>query len=238
MKKKKRLSVVPPASALPGIDLFVFGDTHVNSRVGLLAPGCRDDEGAPIKPSASQVWLWERWLDFVSRANAARKAGRRVFVLGLGDLVDENTHDGFQLHEPFNYATMLRMAHATHKPLVDAAERVFLIRGTAAHTGGAGYLEELPITVKPGRQNLRSSGTFTIAKTRSITTRCGRSPTVPGSWRTATTTAAVAATWRGRSAGSSFTWTRGRIAWRRSRTRYPSRSRGTNNAIVTIVTKL
>ena len=143
MKKKKRLSVVPPASALPGIDLFVFGDTHVNSRVGLLAPGCQDDEGAPIEPSVSQVWLWERWLDFASRASAARLSGRRVFVLGLGDLVDENTHDGFQLHEPFNYATMLRMAHATHKPLIDAAERVFLVRGTAAHTGGAGYLEEL-----------------------------------------------------------------------------------------------
>lgn len=140
MGKKSKPQVDPPTS---GISLFVFGDTHCNSRVGLLAPGVVDDEGAPIMQSQSQAWLWDCWLDFVSRAQAAKIAGRRIYALGLGDLVDENTHDGFQLHEPFNTATMVRLARASIAPLITEAERVFFIRGTAAHTGGSGYLEEL-----------------------------------------------------------------------------------------------
>jgi len=140
---RSQSSHTPAAPASRQVDLFVCGDTHCNSKVGLLAPDLLDDEGAPIAQSRSQAWLWARWLEYVALAQAAKAAGRRVFALALGDLVDCNIHDGFQLHEPLNQAVMLRIAEASMRPLFSLADRVFVLRGTPAHTGGAGYLEEL-----------------------------------------------------------------------------------------------
>ena len=122
--------------------LAVVGDMHCNSKVGLLGPGILDDEGVEILQSAAQKWLYKKWLKFGKLARKAAGDGG-LYVILLGDALDCNTHDGFQLHEPLNESVMVRIAAETIWPICQHANGVFIVRGTAAHTGGAGYLEEI-----------------------------------------------------------------------------------------------
>jgi len=117
-------------------------DPHINSAVGLLPPGAQRDDGQEIKPSKSQAWLWERWQDYwndVKQAALVCKAQSSVVI--NGDWGDLNKHDGFQLLTT-NPDTVIDWMTKSLQPLADFTHKLYVVRGTEAHVGGSGWLEE------------------------------------------------------------------------------------------------
>lgn len=117
---------------------------HVNSAVGLLPPGAHLDSGQEVKPSASQRWLWAQWLRFWQDVAQTKRAysAEAVAVIN-GDWGDKlRTRNGAQLIEHENESVMVKLMVDAVSPLKAVASAVFVVRGTAAHTGGSGYLEE------------------------------------------------------------------------------------------------
>jgi len=121
--------------------LVFVGDTHVNSTVGL-CPGPIDrDDGGIYSPSKSQEWLWDEWLKFTKRIKKLRGI-KRLYLIVNGDWCDVNNHSSFQLITS-NPATIVEAMIDAIKPVQNLADRVYVIRGTETHVGGAGYLEEM-----------------------------------------------------------------------------------------------
>jgi len=118
------------------------GDLHVNSAVALMPPKVTLDDGQTVTQSATQRWLWANWLDYWRRtALYKRKLDARVIGVINGDWGDINRHSGFQLIEPLNPDVVLQMMVDAIAPLRAVCDEIVVIRGTEAHTGGSGWLE-------------------------------------------------------------------------------------------------
>ena len=118
--------------------LVVCADSHINSTVGLCTPVVDLDDGT-YHASRSQRWLYECWIDFCKRAGEA--PGRKIAILN-GDLGELDVkRRSYQLITP-NKATILKMVIDTLEPLLSVVDAVYILRGTAAHTGKSAWLEE------------------------------------------------------------------------------------------------
>ena len=119
-----------------------WGDLHVNSSVGLMPPGVTLDDGQTVIQSKTQQWLWKNTVDYWEKtAQFKRRKKARVVGLINGDWGDINTHSGFQLIEPFNRDVVLEMMVAAVAPMRKVCDDIIVCRGTEAHTGGVGWLE-------------------------------------------------------------------------------------------------
>ena len=118
------------------------GDQHVNSSVGLMPPKVTKDDGQVVLYSKVQKWLWSNWLDYWSKT-AILKKENDAKVIGVinGDWGDINSHSGFQLVEPNNKDVVLDMMVAAIQPMREVCDDIIVCRGTEAHTGGVGWLE-------------------------------------------------------------------------------------------------
>lgn len=117
---------------------------HVNSAVGLLPPEARLYDGQAVEVSQSQKWLWEQWLDYWHAVEtlAARYKANKISAVFNGDWGDMNSHSGFQLLEPENHDVVLDWMQAAVKPATQlCGKHIYVVRGTEAHTGGSGWLE-------------------------------------------------------------------------------------------------
>lgn len=133
---------------MAAVIVAVVSDMHSNSKVGLLpAGGIVDDSGNAHKPNPGQRWLWARWLQFwASVAELARNANiARTVVIVDGDAIDCNKKSSQQLICT-DEATIVKTGEAILRPALDIASEVYIVRGTANHTGGLGALEELLAT--------------------------------------------------------------------------------------------
>ena len=119
--------------------VIVTADWHVNSPLGMCPPEIPLDDGGIYRPSRGQQWLWSCWLDFW--AYAAELPGRKVAVI-LGDIY-ENYHHGSVQIITLNEATEMEAGLAVAGPMLAVVNETWVIRGTEAHTGGAGFKEEL-----------------------------------------------------------------------------------------------
>lgn len=118
-----------------------IGDTHTNSTVALCPPKINLDDGGTYHASRFQRWLLEGFQDFTSWAKDMSEGYRRTVDLN-GDMGELDTkRRSNQLITP-NKATILGMVIEVLSPLVDIADSVFVKRGTPAHTGKSGWLEE------------------------------------------------------------------------------------------------
>ena len=119
-------------------------DLHVNSSVALMPPLVRRDDGQVVSPSKSQEWLWDNWKDYWKlTALYKRETGAQVVGIINGDWCDINTHDkGGQLIEPKNRGVVIRSMFDAVAPLREVCDKIIVIRGTEAHTGGAGWIED------------------------------------------------------------------------------------------------
>lgn len=119
--------------------LVIVSDEHINSAVGLCKPEINLDDGGTYHVSRGVRWLWNCWLDFCQQASAA--PGRKIAILN-GDLGELDTkRRSYQLITP-NKATIQRMVMDTIEPLLSVVDQVYVMRGTAAHTGKSAWLEE------------------------------------------------------------------------------------------------
>ena len=118
------------------------GDLHVNSSVALMPLEVRKDDGQVVLASKSQKWLWSNWVKFWAETKAYKqKTGAHVIGVINGDWCDMNTHSGFQLIEPNNPDTVIDMMIETVQPMRVVCDDIVVVRGTEAHTGGAGWIE-------------------------------------------------------------------------------------------------
>jgi hypothetical protein len=123
--------------------IAVTSDGHTNSRVGLWPRQFTLDDGQIVTQSPGQAWLWEQWLAYWERVALFKKAlpGARVLSVLNGDAVDKNKHSGYQLATE-NEDDIIDAAVAVCEPMLAVADEIAVVRGTEAHTGGSGWMEE------------------------------------------------------------------------------------------------
>lgn len=119
-------------------NLIVISDLHINSTVGLCAEAPGLDDGGNYCPSKSQRWLKEKFDDFHYFCN--NLGGENIFVLN-GDVVDVNRHSQHQLITS-NISNIISHAESLINPLING-NKVFLVRGTEAHVGQSGEIEDI-----------------------------------------------------------------------------------------------
>jgi hypothetical protein len=101
------------------------------------------DDGGTYRSSKGQRWLWRNWLSFWDDVSTdAEKHKATVWTVFNGDLVDVNGKHMTSQTISQNDADVFRMAIDTLEPALDISERVFVIRGTAAHVRSSASMEE------------------------------------------------------------------------------------------------
>jgi len=121
--------------------IAVVGDLHVNSAAALAPPVMHTDDGLTIRQSPHQAWLWENWLSFWATVKATKEKYSAACHVHLnGDLVDIHARSAQLIST--NHADIINFALDVLQPARAVADVLFIERGTEAHTGGAGYLEE------------------------------------------------------------------------------------------------
>jgi len=118
----------------------VVADTHINSTVGLCAPGARLDDGGEYKLSKGQRWLWDNWLDYWGHVKKIK--GKKTFIL-VGDAIESNGTRGFSAqYITSNAATINEIAVKTLEPALDVVDQTFVLRGTSVHVQPSASMEE------------------------------------------------------------------------------------------------
>jgi hypothetical protein len=87
--------------------------------------------------------MWRNWLDYCEQVQQrAKDVDAAGIVVALnGDIVDGDHHRTTQVIT-HNETTQMRLAYDVLKPLIEQAGPVYVIRGTEAHVGGSGRIEE------------------------------------------------------------------------------------------------
>ena len=117
-------------------------DLHVNSSVALMPPKVTKDDGQTVTASKTQLWLWSKWLHYWRlTAHYKEQTGAQVIGVINGDWGDMNRHDGFQLIEPKNTDTVIDMMIEVVEPMRQVCDKIIVVRGTEAHVGGVGWME-------------------------------------------------------------------------------------------------
>lgn len=121
------------------VNLIAIGDLHINSTVAVCPPVVHLDDGGSYHPSPGQRWLNECFIDFTGKVKAL--PGEKVLMI-LGDLGELDVKRRSNQIITTNKATIQAIALDTLAPLVDAVDKLIIIRGTMAHTGKSQWLEE------------------------------------------------------------------------------------------------
>lgn len=124
--------------------LIVSSDHHVNSTVALCPPRVQLDDGGSYTPSSGQRWLWQSWVDAWSRVSALKdkvNPQRTILVLN-GDAAELDTkRRSNQIVTP-NKATILKMIADVFEQPMQLVDKLYIMRGTSAHTGKSSWIEE------------------------------------------------------------------------------------------------
>lgn len=119
--------------------LFV-ADTHINSTVSLCKPVVNLDDGGSYHASKGQLFLWRSWENTLEQTEK-RKTGEVITILD-GDAVEGDTKDRSKQMITRNSATIKTLAIDVLEPAVKLSAGIFVVRGTEAHTGKSGEMEE------------------------------------------------------------------------------------------------
>lgn len=125
------------------VGLVVAHDTHCGGSTGLLPPhGAKLDEGNVVLPNLFQEWAWERWEQAWLRAKQLTDDCTEVYVILNGDLVDGDHHGTWEIISA-NPRVQARICQESLSPMRDLQpDKVFVVRGTSAHTGEQSTHEE------------------------------------------------------------------------------------------------
>lgn len=135
--------------------IILTGDHHVNSTVGLCPPSFELDDGGTYQLNKTQRWMWAYWKECWEEAEEFTKGAKRSTWIVNGDALDFDHKGRSSQYVTNNKATVQRMAVEALEPGLEKVDRVYFIRGTDAHTGRDGEMEEqlaqdIDITVKNG----------------------------------------------------------------------------------------
>ncbi|NIQ44153.1 MAG: hypothetical protein GTN85_19025, partial [Pseudomonas stutzeri] len=85
---------------------------------------------------------WTAWLDYWQLvAEYKKQLNAQVYAVACGDLGDLNKYSDAQLHSPLKVDVERAMLDVI-KPIEHVVDKWFVVRGTEAHSGAAGELEE------------------------------------------------------------------------------------------------
>lgn len=137
----------------------IVADLHCNSVVGLCPPDFVKHSGDGIKLRPVSIALWKAWLQFWKKIEKVKAKYNvdETWAVYNGDTCDMNTHDGAGLHCHVR-SDVPKMAEQTIKA-AGPVDRRFFIRGTEAHGGGQGELEETLAKALNGEKD-KETGTF------------------------------------------------------------------------------
>lgn len=117
-------------------------DLHCGSQYALCPPEVPLDNGGFYRPNAVQEQLWQWWGDFFGRAaTVAEKNGGPVYLVVNGELI-EGSHHGTSQVLSVNPADQARCARRVMEPALAVADKLFVVRGTDAHSGESGRNDE------------------------------------------------------------------------------------------------
>ena len=122
-----------------------FGDTHCGSTVGLCPPeGIPLDDGGMYMPNRGQEWLWNNWEEAWAKVKSAMRKNRKakLHLVINGDLTDGDHHRTTQIatgHEGIHVHCAIETLRV---PLALKPDSIHILRGTPAHVGRAGGMEE------------------------------------------------------------------------------------------------
>src|SRR5690606_19020550 len=119
----------------PGLrtTVAVVGDTHAGSTVAVCPPVIDLDDGGQYAASKAQRWLWQCWGDYWDRVD--RERGDRLIVVLNGDLIDGDHHNTSQIASRNPNAQAAALDAILAVPLALKPDKIFVVRGTAAHVG-------------------------------------------------------------------------------------------------------
>ena len=141
--------------------LVVVSDLHINSTSGLCTPSFKLDNGVSYSASEQQRWLYQEWNKFwfqVGMLAHENDQESNVVTVINGDLVDLNRYSPNELVS-LNRADVVRMATETLEPLIENSHKIVIIRGTEAHVGNQGELEELVARSMPKEKIIKDNNT-------------------------------------------------------------------------------
>ena len=119
-----------------------LADNHINGKTALTAPDIQDDDGDIYKQNLIQEWLWYTWNKCIDDIkNVIGKC--YTTIIFNGDVVDLDSKKRSLQMVSRNPATIMRMARKTLEPMLELADRFFIVRGTEAHVGQSGWIEEM-----------------------------------------------------------------------------------------------
>lgn len=122
--------------------VVICGDTHTGSTFGLCAPGVVLDGGNEYLLSPIQKRLYEKWEELWGKIDEIKKAmDAEVVTIFNGDMIDNNRHATSERISG-NPADLLRAAYETLSVAAVVSDSTIMVRGTEAHTGVSGNLEE------------------------------------------------------------------------------------------------
>jgi hypothetical protein len=121
----------------------VVSDLHGMSTVGLMPPSWRTDDGQTVLQSQVQAWLWGKWTGYWGIIAAEKeRTGYPVVAVVNGETVDKNWHPTVQQLTEFE-PTLIDAAVDILAPAMAVADYFLFTRGTEAHVGLGGALDEL-----------------------------------------------------------------------------------------------
>jgi len=127
----------------PASLVVAVADLHVNSTVGLCPPTVSLDDGGTYRASKAQRAVWSAWCVFWDGMKAkAEEKKARIYVIVNGDLNDFNIHDNAGLISRVR-SDVIKMSVQVLEPALAITDRLFIVRGTEAHTGRHANLEEV-----------------------------------------------------------------------------------------------
>ena len=118
--------------------IAVVSDLHIASTVALCKPSVDLDDGGTYQISKGQRWLWGNWLDFLERVEQAKPD----ILIFNGDTIEGDLKSRSNQLITRNKTNALKIAADTLDPLCKLAPARYFIRGTAAHIGKSGSIEE------------------------------------------------------------------------------------------------
>lgn len=123
--------------------LAVVNDIHAGSTTAVCPPEVPLDDGGHYRASKAQRWLADCWDDYWGRVAGLRKSeGAELYVIINGDAVDGDHHDTSQIVGRNPNTQFHILAELLKRPLALSPDRIFVVRGTAAHVGESGCAEE------------------------------------------------------------------------------------------------
>lgn len=111
--------------------VLVVSDTHCGSTTALCPPDFETIEGHRVRLSEWQSWVWDQWRELTSEV---KKCGRIDSLIINGDAIEGIHHRTVEVWSP-DPADHVNAAHHCLQPLAELAERVYVVKGTSAHTG-------------------------------------------------------------------------------------------------------